>query len=341
MPRRMRFLVVVLVSLLAPACSDDQDNPFDQFSFSSSPSDDAILLYVSGAWTEQPGAPRELFAVEPSGTVERLTFCTQRSEPCDFLGVTPSSNRDRVIAVRGAIGGDPAASALFFVDLGRSVETIIAPARRVQGVDWSLDDSLVIYSNGDVENLFTVQPNGTEDAPLTDTPDFRERSPRIAPSVNGAVYEGLTQTPGKSLIYYFAGEGSAVQATRGGPGSEVLPGTDYVVGSDASPVFAPNGQYVAFRRLTGTGNGGLGTWDILVIPTSNPDPDVEPFVVVGGGDVYRGPPDWGLDGRLAFVETNMTTQESRIVVTAADGSDPQVLHSENAGYRMDSPRWLR
>ncbi len=339
MPLRTRLLAVALVALLAPACSDDQSNPFDQFSFSRAPSEGAILLFVSGAWTEEPGAPRELFALDASGTVERLTSCTQRSEPCDFLDVTPSSNRDRIIAVRGAIGGDPEASGLYFVDLGRSVETIIAPARRVQGVDWSLDDRLVIYSSGDTENLFTVQPNGEQDALLTETPGFRERSPRLAPALDGAVYEGLGETPGKSLIYFFVGGDSALQATRGGPGSAILPGTPYVVGSDASPVFAPTGGFIAFRRLTGIGSGGLGTWDVLVAPTN--DQDAEPTVVAGGGDVYRGPPDWGFDGRLAFVETDTTTQESRLVVMQPDGSERQVLHSENAGYRMGAPRWLR
>ena len=339
MPQRTRLLAVVLVALLAPACSDDEGNPFDQFSFSRPPSQDAVLFYVSGAWAEEAGRPRELFALDASGTVERLTSCTERSEPCDFLEAAPSSNPERIVAVRGTIGGDPEATALFFVDLGRSVETIIAPARRVQGADWSFDDSLVIYSNGDRENLFTVRPNGDEDGLLTDTPDFRERSPRLAPSLSGAVYEGLTETPGKSLIYFFLGAESMTPATRGGPGSDVLPGTPYVVGSDASPVFAPNEQFFAFRRLTGTGNGGLGTWDILALPTSGTE--VEPLVVAGGGEVYRGPPDWGPDGRLAFVETNMATEESHLVVMAPDGSDREVLHSEQAGYRMDSPRWLR
>jgi hypothetical protein len=336
---RTRLFTAVVAALLAPACGDDQTNPFDQFSFSRAPSEDAILLFVSGAWAEEPGAPRELFALDAAGTVERLTSCAQRADPCDFLQVAPSSNRERIIAVRGAIGGDPEASALYFVDLARSVETVITPARRVQGADWSLDDSLVIYSSGDSENLFTVQPNGEQDALLTDTPAFRERSPRLAPSLDGAVYEGLGESPGKSLIYFFVGSDGALQATRGGPGSGVLPGTPYVVGSDASPVFAPSGGFIAFRRLTGIDNGGLGTWNVLVAPTT--DLDAEPTVVAGGGDVYRGPPDWSLDGRLAFVETDMTTQESRLVVTAADGSDPQVLHSESAGYRMGSPRWLR
>ncbi len=37
----------------------------------------------------------------------------------------------------------------------------------------------------------------------------------------------------------------------------------------------------------------------------------------------------------------METEVSRLVVIAPDGSDRQVLHTEDAGYRMASPRWLR
>ncbi len=340
MPLRTRLLAIALAALLAPACSDDPGNPFDQFSFSRPPSEAAILLYVSGAWAAETGAPRELFALDASGTVERLTSCTQRADPCDFLQIAPSSNPERLVAVRGAIGGDPEASALFFVDLDRSVETIIAPARRVQGADWSFDDSLVIYSNGESEDLRAVAPNGDEDRPLAETPGFRERSPRLEPGLSFAVHEGLEETPGKSLIYAFQGGPASPPAlTGGGPGSERLNGTPYIVGSDASPVTSPNAQFVAFRRLTGTGNGGLGTWDILY--TSVSDPESEPVVVAGGGDVFRGAPDWGLDGRIVFVETDAAAGESRIVTIQPTGEDRQVLHVEDAGYRMGAPRWLR
>ena len=336
----MRFssLVAVLVAALVAGCSDDPENPFDAFSVSFSPSEDAVVIYVSGAWTEETGQPRELFAVNADGTeVERLTTCTQQSNPCDYLQVTPSSNRDRVVAVRGTIEGDPLATALYFVDLGRSVETIITPARRVEGTDWAIDDSFVVYTSGETENLFFVRPNGEENRPLTESPDLRERSPRLDRSMTGVALEVLDATPGKSGISIFMGS-DLLPLTAGGPGAEVLPGTPYIVGSDASPTFAPDSQQIVFRRLTGTDNGGLGTWDLYTVPTLTGEPESE--LLLGGGDVYRGPPDWGDDG-IVFVETDSASGESRLVVIQPDGSDRQVLHFEDAGFRMDSPRWLR
>jgi Tol biopolymer transport system component len=330
--------LIALATLLAPACSNDEENPFAQFSLSRAPSEDAVLIYASGAWAEEPGRARELFAVNADGSeVQRLTTCAAEVEFCDFVSVAPSSNRDRVVAVRGSQVGDPDAAALYFMDLSRSVETIIAPAARVQDCDWAFDDSIVLYSNGDVEDLSFVQPTGDEDQSLTDTPELRERSARLDLGVSTAVFEGLDETPGKSRIFrLFAPESEPI--TDGGPGSEVLPGTPYVVGSDVSPVFSPNSQFVAFCRLTGSGNGGLGTWDILTVPS---DGSAEPELVVGGGDVFRGEPDWAFDGRIVFVETDMATGESRLVVIQPDGTDRQVVHVEDAGFRMGSPRWLR
>lgn len=337
---RYRGLLAVLLVAFAPGCSDDQSNPFDEFSLSRPPSDDAVVIYASGAWAEETGRPRELFAVNADGTgVERLTTCTELAESCDYLEVAPSSNRDRIIAVRGAIGGVPLASALFFVDLGRSVETIIAPARRVQGADWAIDDSFVVFTAGDMESLFFSRANGDELRPLTERTDLYELSPRIARSLEGVVFEIQEATPGKSVIALFPGlNNSVLPLTAGGPGTEVLPGTPYIVGSDASPAFTPSSQQIVFRRLTGTGNGGLGTWDLYTIPTVEGLP--EPDLLVGGGDVYRGAPDWSEAG-IVFVETDTASSESRLVVIQPDGSGRLVIHSEDAGYRMRSPRWLR
>lgn len=341
MTLRSRLVAALLVVGLAPACSDDTTNPFDQFSFSQPPGPDAILLYVSGAWADEPDAPRELYALNSDGTTQQLTTCTQRSEPCDFLQVAPSSDPSRVVAVRGAIGGDPDATALFFADLGRSVETIILLSRRVQAADWSFDDGIVAYSAGDVENLGAVQPNGDEDRLLTETPFFRERYPRLAFDLSTATYEGLDSTPGKSRLYFLlGGEGEPEPITQGGPGTEVLAGTPYIVGSDSTPAFSPDQQSIVFRRLTGTGNGGLGTWDMLTTESNSTMDD--PLPVSVGGGVYRGAPDWSVyNGRIVFVETDMTTGISSMVSILPDGTDRQVLHSEDAGFRMGAPRWIQ
>jgi Tol biopolymer transport system component len=344
MPRFCRLLLVVAVAAGLSACSDDIENPFDQFSFSRAPSEDAVLFFVSGAWAAQPGAPRELFAVNADGSqVERLTTCTQRSSPCDFLEVVPSTVRERVAAVRGAFGGDPEVSALYFIDLDRSVETIISLDRRVQAADWAIDDRFIVFSSaldGANEDLRTVPPNGGQEEQITATPDLRERHPRLDFQLTNAVYEVLDRTPGKSRIFLLldSDTGQPVALTEGGPGTEVLEGTPYIVGSDSTPAYSTDRLLIAFRRLTGTGNGGLGTWDLLTLRL---DGDEGPVVVAGGGGVHRGAPDWSLDGQIAFVETDMEAGESRLVVVEADGSGRQVLHVENAGFRMGSPRWIR
>jgi hypothetical protein len=339
--RHRAIPVVVALAVCLAACSSDPDSSFDRFAFSQPPSAEAVLLYVSGAWAEETGMPRELFAINADGShVERLTSCTQRSDPCDFLQVTPSSIRERVAAVRGSVAGDPEASALFFIDLDRSVETIVATARRVQAADWAINDSFIAFSTGSPEDLFTILPNGDQTSPLTETAERRERYPRIDYQVSNAVYEGLDETPGKSRIFSLLGGagGDPLVVTEGGPGTEVLPGTPYIVGSDSTPAFSLTRTLIAFRRLTGAGNGGLGTWDILTVHL---DTDEEPVVIVGGGNVYRGAPDWSLSGEIVFVETDAAAGESRLVAVQPDGSGRRVIHVEDAGYRMASPRWLR
>jgi hypothetical protein len=339
--RHRAILVAVALAVSLAACSSNDDNAFDRFAFSQPPGEEAVLLYVSGAWAEETGMPRELFALNADGSqVERLTSCTQRSDPCDFLQVAPSSVRERVAAVRGSVAGDPEASALFFIDLGRSVETIVAAARSVQAADWAISDAFIAFSTGVPEELYTILPNGDQLSALTDTPERRERYPRIDYQVSNAVYEGLDETPGKSRIFSLLGGegGDPLAVTEGGPGTEVLEGTPYIVGSDSTPAFSSSRTLIAFRRLTGTGNAGLGTWDILTVRL---DTDEEPVVVAGGGDVYRGAPDWSLDDEIAFVETDAAVGESRLVVVQPDGSGRRVIHVEDAGYRMASPRWLR
>jgi Tol biopolymer transport system component len=187
------------------------------------------------------------------------------------------------------------------------------------------------------EDLFSSDPNGGNEQNLSSSLDVRERSPRIDPFGRSAVYERICTVasdsctdPGVSRIYLY----SATPLTSG-PGGDILVGTPYRVGADADPAYAPDASAIVFRRLTATGNGGLGTWDLL---TTGGGANEVPKVIVSG-PLYRGAPDWGPNG-IVYVETDAAADRSELVLVQRDGSGRRVLHTEAAGYRMGAPRWL-
>jgi hypothetical protein len=331
----LRRLAVVSSIALAAGCGDDATNPFNRFTASRPPSADAVLLLVSGSWDETPGKPREILALNADGSkTERLTSCAQAETPCDVLRVAPSPDRNRLVAIRTTPGAEAGASALYFMDLSRSVETILFPNRRVESVDYSPDGSFIIFSalvgQTAQEDLFFSQPNGQEEQNLTESTNLRERNPRIDPFARTAVYEALDET-GVSRIYLYA----QTPVTSGPAQGPALPGTPYVVGADADPVISADGTSVAFRRLTGVGNGGLGTWDLLTLKA---DGVSTPQVLVTGA-LFRGAPDWGTKGIL-YVETDAARSRSELVLIQPDGTGRTVLRAEDAAFRMGAPRWL-
>jgi Tol biopolymer transport system component len=329
----LRRLSLAASVAAAAACGHDATNPFA--TAMQPPSSEAALLFASGSWAADTAQPRELLALNADGSrVERLTNCAQASTPCDFVQLAPSPDRNRLLALRTTPGAEAGANALYFMDLSRGVETLVFANRRIDSVDYSPDGSFIVYSaivaQTSEEDLYYSDPNGQNEQDLTSTLDFRERSPRVDPFSSTAVYEGIDAS-GVGRIYLF----SKTALTSGTASGEPLPGTSYVVGADADPVFSPDGTSVAFRRLTGVGNGGLGTWDILTLKvdgTSTPQ-------VVATGPLFRGAPDWGSKG-LVFVETDAAAARSQLVLLAADGASRTVLRTEDAGYRMTSPRWL-
>jgi Tol biopolymer transport system component len=220
------------------------------------------------------------------------------------------------------------------MDLSRSVEKLIFSNRRVDSVDYAPDGSFIVYSamaaQTTQEDLFYSLPDGSEESNLTQSVDFRERSPRIDPMASTAIFEGIDAS-GVGRIYLFA----RTALTSGPAGGEPLPGTPYVVGADADPAFSPDGASIAFRRLTGVGNGGLGTWDLLTLRADG----ISSPQVVATGPLFRGAPDWGPRGIL-FVETDAAAGRSQLVRVSSDGASRTVLRTEDAGYRMGSPRWL-
>jgi hypothetical protein len=334
MLRRLGLVCPMLLGLAA--CGDDDPSRLASFSSLRPPSADAVLLFVSGSWAGVPGAPRELYALNADGSVaERLTACGQAAQPCDFLQVAPGPERDRVMTVRTTPGAADGASALYYLDLSRGLSSPILPARRVGSVDYARSGGFLVYSSAvaqtGLEDIFSATPNGTDETNLSQTIDARERNPRIDPTNSAAVYE-RADAGGMSRIHVVPG-GAAL--TSGPATGEPLAGTPYLVGGDADPVFSPESTSFAFRRLTGTGNGGLGTWDLVVAKGNDL---ANPRVLVTG-PLHRGAPEWGPRGIL-FVETDAATSRSELVLVQADGSGRTVLRTEDAGYRMGSPRWL-
>ena len=330
----MRRLLLLGTSAFAIACGNDGGNPFSSTAPARPPAADAAIMFVSGSWSAELGAPREIMAMAANGSnPQQLTTCARAAQPCDVLQLAPSPDRGRLIAVRTTPDAEPGAQVLYFMDLNRSVETILLPRRRVDSADWSKDGSFLLFASANAqvgnEDLFTAQPDGTQEQNLTDSLNVRERHARLDPFGRTAIFERI-DAEGVSRIYLFR----ETPITSGPAAGPALPGTPYVVGSDADPAFAPDGTLVVFRRLTGTGNGGLGTWDLIV--TSGAAGAVPR--TIASGPAFRGAPDWGTGGIL-FVETDAAAN-SQMVLVQPDGTGRTVLRTEAAGFRMGAPRWL-
>ena len=180
------------------------------------------------------------------------------------------------------------------------------------------------------DDLFYSLPNGKEEQNLTQSLEANERNARIDPFNQTAVHETSDASGGSRIDLY-----PDTPLTSGAATGPALPDTPYSVGADAHPAFSPDGRSIAFCRLTGVGNGGLGTWDLLTLRVDG----VSAPVVIASGARFRGAPDWGARGIL-FVETDAAASRSELVLLQPDGTGRTVLRTEDAGYRMASPRWL-
>lgn len=333
-----------VVAVLLIGCNNDYPNPFASRNQTVPVGSQAALLMANGAYSTNPAAPREVYASNADGSgLSRLTFCNAEAAACDSLEAIPSVERNRVIVRRvtdsnhdGRLDAAADGEALVFIDLARSVESVVVPAeQKVSGADWTIPD-LVVYSGvgqGGVEDLFTVMPNGSETRALTSTADVRERRPRVDPTGQVAVYERI-ESGGKGQIFIFANEISQARVTSGGPGTEPLPGTPYVVGGDADPDFSPDGAAIVFRRLTGIGNSGLGTWDILRVAR-----DGAGLTTLATGPAFRSAPDWSRQG-IAFVEIDVAAGRAQLLAIQPDGTGRTALVSQGASSGLAAPRWL-
>jgi dipeptidyl aminopeptidase/acylaminoacyl peptidase len=340
-----RLACGVLLCGLA-ACGGEPENPFADVIPVRAPERDAALVFTSDSWSTRSGVPRELFAVRTDGGgLSRLTFCNNDQRRCDSAEISPAPDRLRAVVrrVTADANGDGRLNAadgesVLFVDLSRGAEAPLVPAaQHVSGVDWSPTGDVIVYSalgEGGHEDIYRMDPNGQNNANLTASAAVDERRPRIDPSGSTAIYERIDST-GKGRIYLFLDSLRQVAVTSGGPGTDRLAGTPYVVGSDADPDYSPDGTSAVFRRLTALGNGGLGSWDVMTVRL-----DGSNLRAIASGPAYRGAPDWGPAG-IVFPEVDTAAGTSALVVVQGDGSGRQVPVTVGASFALSFPRWLR
>jgi Tol biopolymer transport system component len=302
----------------------------------------AAIVFTSDAYEATPGAPREVYCIAADGTrPQRLTYSNYQDRYADYAEVAPASDRNRV-AVRRILSdtngdgrlNEADAAGLFFIRLDSSVEApIVGPESRIVGIDWSPVEDLLLYGGnglGDIEDFFVSDLKGLDRTNLTQSESNRERYPRFDVSGSTAVFETIP-ADGKSQVWVYRN----TQVTSGGPGTGSLPGTRYGIGSDANPSYAPDNSYIVFRRLTGLGIGGRGTWDIMTVR-----PNGTSLATIVSGPAYRGAPAWGTAG-IIFEEIAADGAPTRLVSVAPDGTGRKDLVTIGPGYRISSPRWLQ
>jgi hypothetical protein len=344
----IRALIVLLLAAAAGAgCNTEAENPFTAANRTTTPPAESDLVFTSDGYAPRAGSPRDIYSAQDTGVgVARHTFCNDETRRCDTVEAAPAPDRRR-LAVRkilrdtnndGRLGPEDG-EALLMVDLSRGVEGELFPqAAQLSGVDWSPREDILVYSGvgeGGLEDLFRTvpRPDPEESFNLTVSADVRERRPRIDPSGTVAAYERI-EADGKGQIWVFGSRAAQSRITSGGPGTEALAGTPYVVGGDADPDFSPDGRFLVFRRLTATGNGGRGSWDVMTVRT-----DGSSLTTIVSGPAYRGAPDWG-DRGIVFEEVDVAAGQSRLVVVQPDGSGRRVVVTAGSGRLLTYPRWL-
>jgi Tol biopolymer transport system component len=341
MPSAPRLAPLALV--LFCACNSNFENPFANTTRTNPPRPSSVVVFASNIHTT-PGAGRELFAVDADGGgLTQLTFCSSPTRPCDTSAVSPAPDRQRVVVSRridsngnGRLDNDEG-GAMLFLDLVRGTEASLVPATSlVSAVDWAPTGDVLVFAaagEGGVEDLFRADTNGGNNRNLTASAAVRERGARVDPTGSVAVYERV-EAGVKSAIFVFVDRTRQVRITTPADGTAALAGTHYVVGSDADPAFSPDGRRIAFRRLTGTGAEGLGTWDVFTIST-----DGTGLTPIASGADFRGAPDWG-EGGIVFEEADGATGARRLVTVQPDGSGRRVLVTAARGTDLSHPRWL-
>lgn len=339
--RRALYLIPLVVVMGAGCTAGVEPTVVPALVSTSVPAAGDTVFVASDAWATATGASFELFSVGGSSRPTQLTFCPG----CQVLSAAPSLDRNRVALRRvdndtnrdGRLD-DLDRVSLLLVDLSRQIEGPFLPDGWTNSsVDWASDGSFLIHTSspdGSVDDLFQMDANAQNNQRLLNTPNVRERGGRLDAAISRVVYERIDGLgAGKSEIWIFGSTTNQGKLTDSGITGELLPGSLYLVGSDAGPDYSPDAANVVFRRLTSTSVAG-GTWDILTVPAAGGAPRV-----LASGPQYRSNPDWSKDG-IVFSESNPTTGGVDVIAIDPASGARRVLQSFGRGYRAVSPRWI-
>lgn len=310
------------------------------FVSTSVPATADTVFVASDAWSTRPGGTFELFSAGGGSQATRLTFCTG----CQAISAAPSLDRTRVALRR--VDADTNRDTrldeadrvtLLIVDLARQIEGPFLPGGwTTSSVDWAADGSFLVHTSspdGSGDDLYQIDSNALNNQRILTTPTVRERGARLNAAITRVVYERIDGLGvGRSEIWIFGAGASQVKLTDSGITGELLPGTLYLVGSDAGPDYSPDGATVVFRRLTSTAVPG-GAWDILTVPATGGAP-----TVLVSGPQFRSAPDWSKDG-IVFSEANAAGGTDIVVVDPSTRAR-RVLQTFGSGYKAGAPRWI-
>jgi len=225
---------------------------------------------------------------------------------------------------------------------------------RTAAVDGTGDRLLFDTPPADCQNYFRPAWNPVDQAELalvcaTSTGAVVLNLVGVDGSVRGPVNTGLATVDdvafspdGKSITYWgsnsqgVGGGGIYVQSVAGGAPTQI---TDPAAGSDADPVFSPDGTHIAFRRV-GTDAAG-GTVAHLYLAAA--DGSAEPTPLTDGSGVDQDPIYSPNGTQIAFKSTRLNaagTNDNQIWVVPADGSvPPRELGVGAPGVADGAPAW--